>query len=236
MGAAKRTPTDKTPGAHQREPADSANPFSWLGDLFARRGKELIAAAVLSVGGVLTYAIWGVFDQKVKDYIVTTTVDELSSDGSRLREPVEKIFQDARRSEVGALNAGNFWLTPANRAYSLYVYFPAGYQGKLFYRLHGVTEKKYVNLVLPNGAVHALKDHEASIDLAKFVQQFEGGLELQGIEGLIERPGALKELRAITFQLAGAGVDALSADTQSPISGIEVNYVSFVSPAIHIDE
>jgi hypothetical protein len=227
MGEAKSIPSGKSPGGAKRAPQRSSVLY-WLGELFSNRAKELVAGAVLTIAGVLTFTTWGIFEQRFNSYIIDAAVAELGRDDSRLAAPIEKIFERVRKAEVGALNAGNFWLTPSNRAYTLYIYFPDGHDGKLFYRLNGASENRYVVLVL------------------QYVKA-QAGLEGQGIEGIIERPGALKDLRAITFQLAGSEVDQPYADpgtaegAGSPrqgvlATGIEVNYVSFVAPAIRIEK
>ena len=201
----------------------------WLGELFSNRGKELLALAVLSVVSALAYANWEVFRGRVDDYIIDAAVIELGRDKGRLAAPIEKLVERARKAEVGTLNAGSFFLTPSNRAYTVYIYFPTGHEGKLSYRLTGDTDDKDVVLVLPDGTSHKLNNTEANINLAHYVQQAQGSLESQGIDGIVEPLGALKDVRAITFQLVGPGVD----DPNS--GGIEVNYISYVAPAIRIE-
>lgn len=214
----------------------------WLFEFVSGRSKQFILAGVLSASSVVLFTTWEVYEKRVRDYIVGTTIAELNATDSRLRQPIEQIFEHKRKSEVGSLNVGSFWLTPENRAYSIYVYYPSGHTGKIFYRLSGVTDKKYVLLVMPNGTSVRMKNTESVIDLAKYVES-QSALRRQGVDGIFETPRAFKELHAITFQLAGADVDSALANgagsnnAKVPLtSGVEVNYVSFVSPAIHLDK
>ena len=182
------------------------NPLAWLGNFVSNRGKELLAAGVLSGMTLAIYTSWDALQQRMNDYIVAAAVEELNRDDSRLTGPIGKVLKRLRESEVGSLKVGNFWLTPSNRAYTVYLYFPKGYKGKLFYRLNGVSDRKYVVLVLPDGTNLRMKNTEASIDLAQYVEA-GSTLEAQGIEGIIERPGALRDLHGVTFQLAGEDTD-----------------------------
>lgn len=243
MGAAKSSSEIQRPRPGEPPPSDNSGVLYWLGDLFSKRGKEIIASAVLSAVGIASYANLGFFEQRARDFIVDATVSDLNSDNSKLIDPISKLFAETRKSEVGALNAGQFWLTPSSRAYTLYIYFPQApkkYTGKIFYTLKGVSENKYVVLILPNGKSMRIEDTESSIDLAKYID-VGTSLERQGIEGILDQPGALKNLRAITFQLAGPALDAPASDDKSPgggtaVSGVEVNYVSLVTPAIQLDK
>lgn len=242
----KRSPQDNVSGGEGAASSWSWNPLTWLGNLFSNRGKELLAVGILSIVSLVAYASWDALKQRLNDYIITIAVDELNRDDSRLFSPIGKVMRKLRESEVGSLKAGSFWLTPSNRAYTLYLYFPKGYKGKLFYRLKGVSDRKYVVLVLPDGTNLHMKNTEASINLAQYVD-VGSTLEAQGIEGIIERPGALRDLHGITFQLAGeeadepvtddlSGTDDNSTERVLATSGIEVNYVSFIAPAIHIEK
>jgi hypothetical protein len=242
MGDTKDAPRKRT-----LDRADSAPPggvLRWFGDLFFNRAKELIALGTLSVVTLLVWMLWEKIQQQTHHYIVDAAIAELERDNGRFHGPIQKIFEGARQSEVGTLSAGEFVLTPTNRAYTVFVYYPEGYKGKLYYSLEGVSSPKSVTILLPNGDRGPIKKTESSIDLAKSIEPRRGTLSDQGIDGVFDSPTALGDIRAFTFQLTGEDADtpptgeAGASDTERPqqISRVEVRYVSFVAPAIHIDK
>ncbi|MEX2166702.1 MAG: hypothetical protein WD852_06740 [Methyloceanibacter sp.] len=242
MGDTKDTPRKRT-----LDRADSAPPggvLRWFGDLFYRRSLEIIALTTLSAAGTLAIMMWGTIERHAHSYIVDIAIAELERDNGRFHGPIQKIFEGARQSEVGTLSAGEFVLTPTNRAYTVYVYYPEGYKGKLYYSLEGVSSPKSVTILLPNGDRGPIKKTESSIDLAKSIEPRRGTLSDQGIDGVFDSQTALGDIRAFTFQLTGEDADtpptgeAGASDTEHRplISRVEVRYVSFVAPAIHIDK
>ncbi len=259
----------------RRAPEDRRGLLYWLGDLFANKGKELFAGFVITVFGVVTYAMWDTLQDKTRGFVVEAVLAEfdernrltepiykilqqdkakglvaeailaeLERDHGKFHGPIQKIFEGARQTEVGTLSAGEFVLTPTNRAYTVYVYYPEGYKGKLYYSLEGVSSPKSVSIFLPNGERGPIKKSESSIDLAKAIEPRRGALGNQGIDGVFDSTTALGDIRAFTFQLTGEETDTPptggtgASETERPplISRVEVRYVSFVAPAIHIDK
>ena len=91
----------------------------------------------------LTEPIYKILQQdKAKGLVAEAILAELERDHGRFHGPIQKIFEGARQTEVGTLSAGEFVLTPTNRAYTVYVYYPEGYKGKLYYSLEGVSSPK----------------------------------------------------------------------------------------------
>lgn len=76
----------------RRAPEDRRGLLYWLGDLFANKGKELFAGFVITVFGVVTYAMWDTLQDKTRGFVVEAVLAEFD-ERNRLTEPIYKILQ-----------------------------------------------------------------------------------------------------------------------------------------------
>jgi hypothetical protein len=223
--------------------------WKWFTDIVADHAKKLIAGAIGAGAVAIAVPIWAFVQGSAKGFIVNTVVEESAKDGSSLSTSFEEIIRRVRQSESSAVSAGNFTLTPANRTFTLYLYFPEGYRGKFYYALKGnvAPKKRYVVLAPPTSKPIPLVQEQNSIILEKYFQPSTGQAAV--IADIFEHGKASERvhnnLRSITFQLEGIETDedlspALAGSTsfsttpkQSPenVAAIEISYVALVTPA-----
>jgi hypothetical protein len=154
-------------------------------------------------------------------------------------EPIKKTIAHLRSSEIGALSVGNFVLTSGSPQYLLPIYIPSDHISQLYITLSGdlLPKKSYVVLMFPNGKKLTIDKPEITIDLAAYLRM-ENSPDLSLSDSLIVQRDNLKELRTLTFLLAGPVADAGSPDGASPQQvakadrAIYVRYLSLVSPSI----
>jgi len=220
--------------------------------------------ALVIAGGVGALAL---VDSQIKKYVANAILDELkkhdgevatavratvTSDLLKDNGELDKAFKEKlgklRKSEAGVVNVGSFSLTPTNRSYTMAIYYPAKYTGKIFYQIKGniVPDCRYVVLATPSGKAIKLAP-DSFINLEHY---FGAANEQAQFAGILERPresNALQNnIKAITFQLDGPGLVA------SPVSSgfgrkpcepmkddeltsiVEISYVSLVAPFIQM--
>jgi hypothetical protein len=124
----------------------------WLLDIVADNAKKFIGGGIAALALASALAVWAIVEARLKSFIVTAVAEEMLKENE---DDFSKAFQQAvarvRKSEVGEISVGSFFLTPANRSFTLYVYFPDGYSGRMFYNLKGdvIPKKRYVVLATP---------------------------------------------------------------------------------------
>jgi hypothetical protein len=208
--------------------------------VLALLSKNITAVIGSGIGAALLFVFWTTWENyeiRLKNFIIQTTVEEMNKENNRLTSALSKAMGALRKSEVGALHAGNFVLTPTNRSYRLYIYFPDGYSGVLHYKITGdiIPKRRYIALQGPKSQAIPISDMQGSLDLAKYLQ-FTASEQAQINEELFNKTDFVKGLRAITFQLEGSDSDISELAAQTPLSnpGFEVSYVSFIAPAIQM--
>jgi len=221
----------------------SSGLISSIFDGLKKKSLESFIAAILAliVGAATTIALasWGYLQKWTKDFIIDATVLELNKENNRLIEPIKKTIAHLRSSEIGALSVGNFVLTTSSPQYLLPIYIPSDHVGQMSIMLTGdfVPKESYVVLMLPNGKKYNIDKPEVTIDLAAYMRM-ENSPEPDLSESLTLRPGYLKGLRTLTFQLAGSVAEAHSSDGNSPQQAakieraIFVRYLVLVSPSL----
>jgi hypothetical protein len=173
--------------------------------------------------------------EKQPDVIITAVVNELARDvkNNRLVSPLRRTIESLREFEVGALHVGSFTLTPSNSSYSLFLYFPENYTGKLALSLDGVSgSEKYVVLQPPDCEAIDIQDTEFAVSLEGYLND-TAGCKQKRLPFRDMRP-ELKELRALTFQLKGTKTDSSDKDHFDPTSRLTVKYVAYIQPAIRL--
>ena len=200
------------------------------------------------------WAGWTIIKTEVDAYIARSVTAELQREDGLLSVALKKRLDHLRQSEVGAINVGTFFLTPSNRSYTHYVYFPEGYKGKMFYQVKGkiIPECRYVVLSFPDAKPIPLKNSEDSIVLERYFQRSSS--QARALDDIFERnntlAGVYKSLRGITFQLEGQSTDEGIQEpsvgsgcptTDKSAGGIssnenvfEIGYVTLVAPTIHM--
>jgi hypothetical protein len=223
--------------AEKTTPATSrGGVFSAVPDLIKKKGIETVTLAVLGLLGLGFWASWDILKSSAKDFIVQATVEELDKENNRFLIPIKKTVERLRSSELGALNVGNFTLTPSSPSYSLPLYFPQDKEGQLSILLSGdlVPNRSYVVLVLPNGEKLKIETAERTFDLAKYLK-IGAKPDAEVMDSLIYKPDSLRALRTLTFQLAGRDTDLkLASASAQPEIAISVHYVALITPPISI--
>ncbi len=228
--------------------------LKWFLDILSENAKKLAAAAIGAAIFAVAVPIWGYIQGSAKAFIVTTVVEESSKDSGVLPETLRDMVRRVRQSEASAVSAGNFILTPSNRSFTLYIYFPEGYKGKFYYALRGdlVPKRRYVVLAPPTSRPIPLDHEESSIILEKYFQPSTGQAAV--IADVFEQNKSSvrlqNSLRSITFQLEGAETDEQAPPTPATSPGlasatpkegqgnpvaIEVSYAVLVAPATPTD-
>jgi hypothetical protein len=202
------------------------------------RATEAIIVAIIAVGVTAFWTSWDYLEGVAKGFVIETTVEELSKNQNRLVDPIQKVLTDLRSTEIGALSAGNFVLTPANNQYVLPIYMPENHAGRLSVLLSGsfVPKQSYVVLMLPNGKKLEIENSETTIDLAEYLR-IEGAAATGLPDALVVKPAHIKGLRALTFQMAGpkAVPDAeAAADGIRTEQAIFVRYLAMISPTLRM--
>jgi len=226
--------------------------LKWFQDIASDNAKKVLGGGLVAVAlGFFAWA-WLIVEGSVKAFIVRTAVEDLSKEDGALPVALKATLTKIRQSDVGALTVGNFQLTAANRSFTLYVYFPDGYKGKIFYSLKGdiIPRKRYVVLAPPNSKPIPLKQDEDSIILEKYFQPTSGQAAL--LDDIFEKSASTHKfqnnLRAITFQLEGTDSNPDTAmpdkakltvggpNSQSTVRPleIEISYVVLITPTIQL--
>jgi hypothetical protein len=261
-------------GVAMSDPSTGNNPKpaspNWIWELFSSLTvdplKKAVGASVGALAVGVGWGLWNFADSQIRTYISGLVLTELKKDESDVTKSIKSIVTEellkengelakafketlakVRRSEVGAVNVGSFTLTPTNRSYTVLIYFPEKYTGKILYQIKGniVPDCRYVVLSTPTGAVIKL-DQAASINLEKYFDS--GNDQALQLAGIIERPAQSKSLqdnlKAITFQLDGpglisgtvlAGRKCEPAKENELTSTVEISYVSMVAPFIRMN-
>lgn len=239
----ERRPPDATGAGSGPRSASRTGLISSFVDGIKKKSFDSVITAVLAVivtaVTTVTLASWGYLQKWTKDFIVEATVLELNKENNRLLEPIKKTIERLRSSEIGALNVGNFVLTTSNPQYLLPIYIPSDHVGQLSIMLTGdlMPKESYVVLMLPNGKKFTIDKAEVTIDLAAYMRM-ESSPEPDEQESLVLRPGYLKGLRTLTFQLAGSAAQAKPSGGDLPQQAakaeraIHVRYLALVSPSI----
>jgi hypothetical protein len=210
---------------------------SRLMGFFSNNIVSILGSGVVAILLFVFWTTWESYKVKLKDFIIETTALELAAENNRLVPAITKTIQALRKSEVGSLVAGNFVLTPSNPSYTLYIYFPDGYSGKLHYKISGVIipNRRYVALVTAKELV-PISNIQDWYDLSKLTK--EAPTSQASLNDELFKDDSrnfLKGLRAITFQLQGPDSDLIQQ--ASPIeSTVGISYVSFIAPAIHMGQ
>jgi len=218
----------------------------WLFDLFADNAKKVIGGGIAATALACGLALWAMTESRVKSFIVAAVTEEMLKDGEGdFSNAFNKAVARVRKLEAGSIAVGSFFLTPTNRSFTLYIYFPDGYTGKMFYSLKGdiVPKKRYVVLASPEKKPEPLVLSEDAIILEKYFKATSAQAAM--IDDFLERgstKGPLKgSLRPITFQLEGTDTDQQTglrlelASHDASNGAIEVSYVTFVAPAIRMN-
>lgn len=218
--------------------------YDLLKTFIADHSKKLLNGGLLAIATAALALAWTSIEARVQAYIVKTTADNLVKDSGELPAALKTALTNIRQSDVGALTVGNFLLNAANRSFTLYVYFPEGYKGKIIYTLKGdiVPKKRYVVLAAPNSKPIPLKLEEGAIVLEKYFQPPTGQAAL--LHDVFDDSPTRKlqtGLRPITFQLEGSDTDTparADAAASSPQLGqsaeIEISYVVLITPTIKL--
>jgi hypothetical protein len=220
--------------------------WKWLSDVFSENAKKLIASAIGAGLAALAIPAWSFIQTKMQAFVTNTVIEESTKEDSPLSDTFKKLVRRERQSEALVASAGNFTLTPTNRSFTLYIYFPQGCKGKFYYAIKGdlVPKKRYVVLAPPSSKPIPLVQAESSIILEKYFQPstgqsavFEDVFEQSKSEG-----GLQKNLHSITFQLEGIDTDedvpsTLAGSTsrsqlQEAKSSIEISYAALITPAL----
>jgi len=218
--------------------------YEQLKSLLAEHGKKLLNGGLIAVVTAALALAWSSIEERVQAYIVKTTADNLVKDNGELPTALKAALTNIRQSDVGALTVGSFLLNASNRSFTLYVYFPEGYKGKIIYTLKGdiVPKKRYVVLAAPNSKPIPLKLEEGAIVLEKYFQPPTGQAAL--LHDVFDDSPTRKlqtGLRPITFQLEGSDTDpAAHSDSASnsaqlgQSAEIEISYVVMITPTIKL--
>lgn len=200
-----------------------------------KRALEGIVFILLAGAGAAFWASWDSIQSWVKRFVVSATVEELSRENNQLIEPIKKTLAKLRSSEIGALNVGNFVLTPANPQYVLPIYMPDKHEGQISVILSGylVPKKFYVRVILPSGKNIDITSNETTIDLAKSLRAVNTAIE-NSADDLILRPSFIKGLRTLTFQLVQMDDVPAQPSATSIEREIRVRYLALVSPTISL--
>lgn len=222
----------------------------WLLDIISENAKKLIGGGVAAFVLASALAVWTIMETRVKNFIIAAVAEKmLKEDEDDFSKAFKTAVARVRKSEAGSISVGSFLLTPTNRSFTLYVYFPDGYNGKIFYSLKGdlIPEKRYVVLATPEKKPEPLILSEDAIILERYFRATSAQAAM--INDYLERgssKGPLKSgLRPITFQLEGADTDEQPTERAKPeitrhnnssAVAIEISYVTFVAPAIRMNQ
>ena len=190
-------------------PAETPSPGRrpWLIGILVTGLTTLVTSGVVAVLGYVFWTSWASYEAQIKEYIVETVRHELDlGDTSRVLTAIDQ--GRLRKLEVGAINAGSFTLTATNRSQTVYVYFPIGHTGKVYYKFTGdiIPNERYIALQCPDNRAIPIETSEGIINLQTcFKNASKQAEQIQEVfENDLALKGALKNLRAFTFQLVGS--------------------------------
>jgi len=197
---------------------------------------ELVIGAVIAGIGLVIGLIWADSKARTKDFIITSVLEEFGKPDNRFVKPIDEVMGKLRDQEVGAINVGSFTLTPTNSSYSLFLYFPdpQKYSGKLGLAVDGLAAGTRWVVLQPEGSpAIRITSTDPLIDLGGYLKKLNAA-EAPSISDIIELPAHLKQLRSLTFQLAGPSTIPGTPQFDSTAS-ITVKYVALIRPAIRVE-
>ena len=120
--------------------------------------------------------------------IVVKNIEELNKANNRFIEPLKNL----RKTEIGAITAGSFILTPDNDLFPVYLYMPNSNDGTLAYTVEGSDgDRRYVTLSFPTTReLYRLKTYD-EFELKSY------------LHSEVSNKVALNQLYRLGFQLQG---------------------------------
>jgi len=189
-----------------------------VGQALSNKTTELIVAGIISVASLLLGIAWASFTSATQRIIITTVANEMSQRNNKLVDPLKISMTEAkgiivdavteelnkannrfieplknlRKTEIGAITAGSFILTPDNDLFPVYLYMPNSNDGTLAYTVEGSDgDRRYVTLSFPTTReLYRLKTYD-EFELKSYLHS-EGSNKV-----------ALNQLYRLGFQLQG---------------------------------
>jgi len=212
-----------------------------------RNFKTYIVAGIVSIASYVGWVAWHAADTQIKNYVAAAISEQLKDDKSVVYMSLSSAMNRMRRSEVGSISVGNFVLTHASPSYTLFIYFPENYTGKLYYQFEGniASNCQRVVLQLPNQPAKPLSADDHSIDLVKVAQSMSKQAEQLNDNDVVEwdeaKKSLRKNLRALTFQLddrpaqiTPVAVQDGGCTSKLQDARLDVSYVTLVAPSIRL--
>jgi hypothetical protein len=131
----------------------------------------------------------------------------------------------------------------------LYVLFPEGYEGKIYYTIEGKLEGQQLDMQPPRGKKRPIRNAQGSIDIAAYVRVRTDNASTGPSSSPNKQPPVddddpaedilpiFKDLRGFTFSLSEPqGVVYHQSANAAPetLKKIDVSYVAYVAPAIQM--
>jgi hypothetical protein len=205
--------------------------LSGVGKALADKAFGLIAVGAFGALAIVGGLLWAGSTSIVRTFIVETVVTELGQKNDRLSAPLAQVMKDLRATEVGALNVGNFKLTPTNNSYTLFLYFPDNYSGQLALRIAGyASDEKWVEVQPDGQKAFPINSTDPIYKLQDYLTPLSE-LQKNRFNDFTFVPGIMQDLRSLTFQLSGPNVTQGSPKFD-PTATITVTYVALIQPVI----